>query len=137
MPRPPLPTLDKITTQAPSPPQAAFIAPLDNLMWDRKSLTWVFDFEYVWEVYKPKEKREYGYYVLPVIYGDRFVARFQPVFDKENKALAIQNWWWEEGVKPDAAMKSALHTCLMDFRAYLQAESVDFGGFGNVFGDGS
>ncbi len=127
-------TLEQAAGPASRPQEAAILAPLDNLLWDRKSLGWIFDFEYVWEVYKPKEKREYGYYVLPVIYGDRFVARFQPIFDKENKALAIQNWWWEEGVKPNPAMKEALHACLMDFKIYLQAEDVDFGGFGNVFG---
>lgn len=55
-------------------PQASFIAPLDNLLWDRKLIKEIFGFEYVWEVYKPISERRYGYYVLPVLYGDRFVA---------------------------------------------------------------
>jgi len=54
---------------------AAFIAPLGNLTWDRELLRQVFDFDYCWEIYKPKEKRAYGYHVLPVLSGDRFVAR--------------------------------------------------------------
>ncbi len=54
--------LSEIQKDAEFPREAAFIAPLDNLMWDRKLLTWLFNFEYAWEVYKPKEKREYGYF---------------------------------------------------------------------------
>ncbi len=51
-----------------------FLAPLDTLLWDRKAVLYLYDFDYTWEVYKPAEKRRYGYYVLPVMYGsDRFV----------------------------------------------------------------
>jgi uncharacterized protein YcaQ len=46
-------------------------------------------------VYKPAARRKYGYYVLPVIYGDRFVARLDPGFDKKTRALTITNWWSE------------------------------------------
>lgn len=48
-------------------PQASFIAPLDNLLWDRKLIKEIFGFEYIWEVYKPVSERRYGYYVLPVL----------------------------------------------------------------------
>ena len=54
------------------------IAPLDNLLWDLKLIETLFDFRYTWEVYKPADKRDYGYYVLPVLYGDRFVAPNRP-----------------------------------------------------------
>jgi len=121
-----VPNLEKAAKATSMPKEAAIIAPLDNLMWDRKSLNWLFDFEYIWEVYKPKEKRQYGYYVLPVIYGDRFVARFQPTLDKKSRHLTIQNWWWEKDVKPDAEMENALDGCLLDFGVYLEAESVEF-----------
>ena len=97
-------------------------------MWDRGSLRRVFDFEYVWEVYKPKATRKYGYYVLPVIYGDEFAARFDPAFDKKKRVLTITNWWWEEGIQPDEAMKSALMACLDDFVKYLGAKQVRLGG---------
>ena len=56
---------------------ARFIAPLDNLLWDRKMLEMLFGFSYRWEVYTPVAKRKFGYYVLPVLYNDRFVARFE------------------------------------------------------------
>ena len=106
--------------------EAAFIAPLDNLLWDRKTVKRIFDFRYMWEVYKPKEKREYGYYVLPVLYGDRFVARLDPGFDKKTRILTINNWWWEDDVNPDRGMISALKRCLGDFLAYLEAKDFKF-----------
>jgi hypothetical protein len=103
---------------------AAFIAPLDNLIWDRELLRQVFDFDYCWEIYKPKEKREYGYYVLPVLYGARFIARAEPVFDKKAKVLRIDGWWWEKGIRPNAAMRDALRTCVAEFAAYLGADRI-------------
>jgi len=109
------------------PPQAAFIAPLDNLTWDRSLLRHLFDFEYTWEVYKPKAKRNYGYYVLPVLYGDRFVARAEPILDKKTRRLTIAGWWWESGVRPDATMKTALADCVAAFARFLGADSVELG----------
>jgi hypothetical protein len=96
-------------------------------MWDRKLLRWIFDFDYVWEVYKPAAERTYGYYVLPVLYGDRFVARFDPAFDKKTRQLTITNWWWEEGVRPDEAMQTALAVCFRAFVHYLGAERIRLG----------
>ncbi len=106
--------------------EAALIAPLDNLLWDRKTINRLFDFNYMWEVYKPVEKREYGYYVLPVLYGDHFIARLDPGFDKKSRILTINDWWWEEGVIPDQEMIEALKRCLGDFMAYLEAEGLKY-----------
>jgi uncharacterized protein YcaQ len=97
------------------------------MMWDRDLLRWVFDFDYVWEVYKPAANRKYGYYVLPVLYGDRLVARFDPAFDKKTRVLAISQWWWEEGVEPDGAMEGALVECFDQFARYLSASKVRVG----------
>ena len=105
---------------------AALIAPLDNLLWDRKTIGRLFDFSYTWEVYKPKAKRDYGYYVLPVLYGDRFVGRLDPGYDKKTRVLTINNWWWEENVEQDQALVDALKICLIDFIVYLGAEELKF-----------
>jgi uncharacterized protein YcaQ len=113
--------------QSPPPPQAAIVGPLDNLMWDRTLLRWVFDFDYVWEVYKPAAQRRYGYYVLPVLYGDRFIARFDPAYDKRRRELTIANWWWEAGVAPDEAMQAALAGCFREFLGFLGAERLRLG----------
>lgn len=106
------------------PWKAALIAPLDNLLWDRKSVRRLFDFDYVWEVYKPAQKRIYGYYVLPILYGDRLIGRLDPSFDKGTGLLTINDWWWEPGVELDRELAAALQDCLVDFMAYLSAEDL-------------
>jgi len=74
-----------------------FIAPLDNILWDRDMLAKLFDFEYTWEVYIPVAKRKFGYYVIPVLHKNRFIARFEP--EKSASHIRIKNWWWEKGVE--------------------------------------
>jgi uncharacterized protein YcaQ len=64
--------------------------------------------------------------VLPVLYGDRFIARLDPGFDKKNRILTITNWWWEEGVKPDQSMVEALIRCLGDFMIYLDVKELKY-----------
>ncbi|MBU0705017.1 MAG: winged helix DNA-binding domain-containing protein [Chloroflexi bacterium] len=122
-----LPTLEAARTGRAPQPRAAILGALDNLMWDRKLLRWIFDFDYVWEVYKPVAQRKYGYYVLPVIYGDRFVARFDPAFDRKTRQLTIANWWWEDSVQPDETMQAALTTCFREFARYLDARQIQLG----------
>ena len=118
------PTLEDVLRNDDLAPHAAIIAPLDNLIWDRRFTEELFGFSYAWEVYKPVEQREYGYYVLPVLYGDRFVARFEPGRDKKRAALTIANWWWEEGVGPSSEMQAALVDCFRHFLAYLGRDKL-------------
>lgn len=75
--------------------RAIIIAPLDNLIWDRKIINSVFDFDYSWEVYSPPAKRKYGYYVLPIIIGNKFVGRVEPVLNKARDTLTVKNIWFE------------------------------------------
>ena len=102
-------------------PHAAIVAPLDNLLWDRQFINELFDFHYRWEVYTPIVKRRYGYYVLPVLYGDRFVARFEPGHDKTNGAFIVKKWWWEPGVTQSERMRYELSDCFKRFLTYLSA----------------
>jgi len=117
-------TLDRVLCDDSMPLRASIIAPLDNLIWDRRFVEALFGFSYSWEVYKPVEQREYGYYVLPVLYGDRFIARFEPGRDKVRDALTIANWWWEEGVTLSPEMQAALVDCLCTFLTYLGRERL-------------
>ncbi|MFN2228488.1 MAG: DNA glycosylase AlkZ-like family protein, partial [Anaerolineae bacterium] len=117
-------TLDRVLRDDGVPPRAAIIAPLDNLIWDRRFAEELFGFSYVWEVYKPVEQREYGYYVLPILYGDRFVARFEPGRKGKREALTIANWWWEEGVAPSPEMQAALVDCFSQFLAFLGRDEL-------------
>lgn len=88
-------------------PRVIFLAPLDSLLWDRRGGMQLFDFEYVWEVYKPEPLRRWGYYVLPVFYGDRFVARLDSRL--EQGSWTITHWWWEPDVTPTADLLPDLH----------------------------
>lgn len=100
------------------------LAPLDNLIWDRKMTEEIFNFRYTWEVYVPVEKRKFGYYVLPVLYGDQIVARFEPEIHRGNNPFAIKNWWWEDGIAISEELKSAVKKELYAFSRYLQADGV-------------
>ena len=82
------------------PPGVAFIAPLDPLVWDRDFLRTGFGFDYVWEVYVPGPKRRWGYYVLPILFGDRLVGRIEPRIDRRGGRLEIVGAWWEDGFDP-------------------------------------
>jgi uncharacterized protein YcaQ len=116
--------LEQVLNAASPSPRAALLAPLDNLLWDRRLVEELFDFYYVWEVYKPRAERLYGYYVLPILCGDRFVARFEPERDENDGALIIKNWWWEPGIAHSKAMQHQLLECFERFLSYLGTETL-------------
>jgi uncharacterized protein YcaQ len=84
----------------PSLAGVAFLAPLDPFVWDRVFLRSLYDFDYIWEVYVPAAKRRWGYYVLPVLFGDRLVGRIEPRADRKNGTLRVLDMWWEDGFDP-------------------------------------
>ncbi|MDF2986681.1 MAG: winged helix-turn-helix protein [Eubacterium sp.] len=99
--------------------RSSILAPLDNLLWDRNLIFELFGFEYRWEVYKPKTQRKFGYYVLPVLYGDRIVARFEPEKLKKGSSFTAKNWWWENNTVVSTQMKHSIFECLNGFAEYL------------------
>jgi uncharacterized protein YcaQ len=80
----------------------AFLAPLDPFVWDREFLRSLYDFDYVWEVYVPAAKRRWGYYVLPILFGDRLIGRIEPRFDRQAGSLRVIDVWWEADFDPMA-----------------------------------
>lgn len=99
--------------------RSCILAPLDNLLWDRTLIKELFHFEYRWEVYKPVADRKYGYYVLPVLYDDQIVARFEPIKHKANQPLCIKNWWWEDHTTVTSSMRESIMEGLERFAAFL------------------
>ena len=77
-----------------------FLSPFDRLVHDRNRAEALWDFRYRLEMYVPKAKREYGYYVLPILRGDRLVGRIEPVYDRKTGVLGVQDVWWEDGARP-------------------------------------
>ena len=100
------------------------LAPLDNMLWDRKLIKLLFDFEYKWEIYKPESQRKYGYYVLPVLYGDRFVGRIEIVNDRNAKCLLVKKIWFEAGVKQTKKLEKLLDICLGRFALFNCCDEV-------------
>jgi uncharacterized protein len=81
-------------------PQVAFLAPLDPYVWDREFLRALHGFDYVWEVYVPEKRRRWGYYVLPILFGDRLVGRIEPRIERKSGTLRVLGLWWETGFDP-------------------------------------
>jgi uncharacterized protein len=104
-------------------PSVAFLPPFDPLVWDRGLLGSLFDFEYVWELFVPPAKRRWGWYVLPIVFRDRFVGRIEPRIERAEDRAHVLDIWWEDGFAPRRvpgfvdAMRDAL-------RAYLRFAGV-------------
>jgi len=110
-----------------------FLAPLDNMLWDRLMVHKLFDFQYSWEVYLPAEKRKYGYYVLPVLYQNKIIARMEPEKHEAGNPFTIKNWWWEAGISINGKLKSAIKNGLNMFSEYLNADGVDKESLGRIY----
>ena len=111
-----------------APPSVTFLAPLDSLAWDRNLLRSLFGFDYLWEVYVPAAKRRWGYYVLPLLFGDRFAGRIEPRFDRSSRTVRILGLWWETGFDPLEAdgFVPALAEALEAYRAFHGASRATF-----------
>jgi uncharacterized protein len=91
----------------PLPNRVSFLSPFDRLVHDRDRAEALFGFRYRLEMYVPKAKRRYGYYVLPILRGDRIVGRIDTTRDRTAGGLRVDGVWWEDGVKP-VALEPAL-----------------------------
>jgi uncharacterized protein YcaQ len=116
-------------------PSVAFMSPFDPLVWDRSLLGSLFEFDYVWDLFHPPAKRRFGWYVLPILFRDRFVGRIEPRIDRAEGRVEVLGFWWEDGFKPRRAegfvdaMRAALRAYLgfagarrLEWPAHLGAE---------------
>ncbi|MGB2874165.1 MAG: crosslink repair DNA glycosylase YcaQ family protein, partial [Gaiellaceae bacterium] len=99
----------------PAPDRVTLLSPFDRLVHDRDRAEALFDFHYRLEMYVPAAKREYGYYVLPLLVGDRLVGRAEPRFDRKTGKLEVLGAWGDT---------SRLGEALDDLARFLGAESV-------------
>ncbi len=105
--------------------KARFIAPLDQLIWCRSAIKKLWHFEYIWEVYKPQAQRRWGYYVLPILYKDKFVARFDGKYDRRTGTLHVLSYHKEKGGLPKT--HQAIEAGFSRFLNYLGGEKIIFG----------
>ena len=89
-------------------PRLEFLAPLDPMLWDRKLVEALWDYHYKWEIYTPVNQRKYGYYVLPILYGDGFVGRIEAAADRKAATLVVRNIWYEDGVRQTKRLAGAI-----------------------------
>ncbi len=104
--------------------EVTFLAPLD-IVSARGRAKKLFDFDYKWEVYTPVPQRRWGYYVLPVLYGDDLVARLDPKLDRTTMTLEIKGFWYEDNAPvKDADFANALAKGLIRFAKFVEAKKV-------------
>jgi hypothetical protein len=107
--------------------EVTFLAPLE-IVSARGRAKKVFDFDYVWEVYKPAHQRKWGYYTLPILYGDDLVARLDPKLDRATNTLQILGFWLEDDAPKDADFVNALASGLKRFADMIGAKKVELNG---------
>jgi hypothetical protein len=105
--------------------EVTFLSPLDPVS-ARGRAKPLFGFDYTWEVYKPADQRQYGYYTMPILWGDRLVGRFDPKLDRATGTLVILGLWLEDdALARDAAFGEALRLGMARFLRLLDARGID------------
>jgi uncharacterized protein YcaQ len=109
-------------------PTVAFLPPFDALVWDRALLGSLFHFDYVWELFLPPAKRRWGWYVLPILFGDRLVGRIEPRIERSKERVDVLNLWWETGFAPARAegFVDAMRDALRAYLRFGAAERLDW-----------
>ena len=105
-------------------PQIHILSPFDNMTIRRSWVQTLFDFDYKLECYLPPDKRTYGYFSLPVLWGTQFIGRLDAKADRKSKTFIIRNFAFEKTVKPDEALLSALADKLHRFRAFNECDHI-------------
>ncbi|MDX2248842.1 MAG: crosslink repair DNA glycosylase YcaQ family protein [Bacteroidia bacterium] len=104
--------------------QIHILSPFDNLVIQRKRLSDLFGFDYQIECYVPQPKRKYGYYCLPVLWGDTFIGRMDPKADRKTKTFYILNFWMETEIKDADELLPSLTQKIQDFAKFCGCERV-------------
>ena len=109
-------------------PTVAFLPPFDPVVWDRPALGSLFGFDYVWELFHPPAKRRFGWYSLPILFGDRFVGRIEPKIDRAGGTVQVLGFWWEDGFAPRRAdgFVDAMRDALRAYLAFAGASRLEW-----------
>ena len=116
---------DVLAGAADEKPRLEFLAPLDPMLWDRKLLEALWDYAYSWEIYTPAEKRKYGYYVLPMLHGDRFVGRIEAAAERKTGTLAVRHVWFEDGVRRTKKLAQAVDGAVARLARLNKCEKIE------------
>ena len=106
-------------------PRLEFLAPLDPMLWDKAMIAALWNFRYSWEIYTPADKRKYGYYTLPILWGDRFIGRIEIIADHKSSALRVKNIWYEPGVCLTKNIQASMDRALVRFSRFNGCTTVE------------
>jgi uncharacterized protein YcaQ len=113
-----------INEEADIKPRMSFLAPLDPIMWDKALILALWNYQYAWEIYTPVSKRKYGYYTLPILFGEKFVGRIEIIADHKENILRIKNIWWEPEIKQTKKLEATLNRTLNAFCRFNDCNEV-------------
>jgi uncharacterized protein len=116
---------DRLALVREPPARLRFLSPFDPVVRDRNRALRLFGFDYRFEAFVPEPKRQYGYYVLPILEGDRIVGRIDMKHHRAEGRLAVNGLWWEPGVKPGKGRLAATRAELDRLRRFIGAETID------------
>jgi uncharacterized protein YcaQ len=118
-----LPLLEKLDSDE-WQPRVSLLSPFDNLICDRTRTKLLFDFDFTSEIYTPSSKRKYGYYVLPILYGDRFIGRIDPLMDRKREKLMINSVHAEPSAPRDKKVSAEIQGSIEQLSEFLGAREV-------------
>jgi uncharacterized protein len=98
------------------------------LVWDRGRLGALFEFDYVWELFVPPAKRRWGWYVLPMLFGDRLVGRIEPRIDRARGRVQVLGLWWENSFAPrrTEGLADGMRAALRAYLRFASATRIDW-----------
>jgi uncharacterized protein len=105
-------------------PRTILLSPFDNLICDRARTEKLFDFEFRIEIYVPKDKRKYGYYVLPILHGDKLIGRIDPLFNRKEKRLYINAVYTESDKLADKKTAATVAAAMRELAAFIGAADI-------------
>jgi len=112
----------------PAPPRIRLLAPFDPIVRDRRRTLRLFHFDYRFEAFVPEAQRQHGYYVLPILEGERLIGRLDPKLHRERGLLQVRGIWWEAKVKESKGRKAALEAALDRLARLVGAETWSLSG---------
>ena len=117
--------IPKLRRRRPTPaPRMTFLCPFDSLLWDRRGVAELWDFDYKLEAYTPAKKRQFGYYVMPILWGTRLVGRLDPKLDRDKGRLIVNGLWLEPRAKLGRQGEAQLAGTLAGFASFLGATKI-------------
>jgi len=105
-------------------PRTTLLSPFDPLIYDRERTERLFGFRYRLEMYVPKAQRQHGFFVLPILHGNRLIGRVDPVMDRRSGRLTIQNLFLEPDTELDEAAGAAVQGAITELGRFLGAREV-------------